>query len=403
MQSKFRLEPGLQVNTTQNGVTYAPADRLVEWVSVVNGNYQGDHKTPNNFGFTILKSSNGQYRIRQSGIGLDGKPDFLEIESNQCYTGGTLGPITQTDFARVSDAALAKIFEQLRGNSNLAVDIAESGATIRMLRNTLNLKKVFQNVVKNATNTKKFKRLSKGQERLDFVTNKWLEYRYGWMPLVHSIYDALKTVAKPHSGGPVTVKGRSSVATKDIRRSGGGTFFSPTRVETISMKYRAEIVCTFRVPEGQQVYDWTSLNPVGIAWELLPLSFVADWVVNVSDVLSLWENQVIFANYFVGGYATSSYREDYNLLEYGDSTNPVEYYPPNPETGEGGGAPMPGTHSYSYFKRGEAVRLGKNRTVLTQLPVPAQGFRIRPELNAKRFLDAAALFHTFTKSKVRGF
>jgi hypothetical protein len=169
------------------------------------------------------------------------------------------------------------------------------------------------------------------------------------------------------------------------------------------MKVRAEIVCTFRVPEGQQIYDWTSLNPVGIAWELMPLSFVADWIVNVSDVLSLWENQVIFANYFVGGYATSSYREEYSYQESGSSSFPMKFYPPNPETGEGGGDPMPGTYSSSVFRRGEAVRLAKNRAVLTQLPTPMQGLRIRPEFNAKRFLDAAALFHTFTKSKARGF
>lgn len=370
------------------------SERKLAYGSPVNA--KGDRSTPNNYRMVIFRGvstgwktffrSTSQGEIRWSAMDSD-------------YFGGTgyapTSTYRPTDFARTDDRAMEKIYDQVRGSSNLAVDFFEAGSTIRMIRNSLNVKKQMAEMLKVTTRTKKYKSLSKGQQRLDYVTKKWLEARYGWLPLVYSTYDALDNIGNRLSKGVHTITGRSGVTDIGVDRSGSGSYADPTVKMSFDMRYRTEIKCDFRMSGSRGISDWTSLNPIGIAWELLPLSFVADWFVNVSSVLSNWENWAVFANSFVGGYRTQSYREELLYSRSGTTSNPVPYWPNGTTIFDG--VTFFSQQSYGY----KELRLFKDRVRLDSLPMPAQGIRIKPKLNAKRLTDAAALLHVFTKDAGR--
>lgn len=318
------------------------------------------------------------------------------IQSGYVYDqGDSLLPLLPLDFAVTLDSAMAKIYEQIRGNSNTVVDLAESGATLKMLRNALGVKKQLKKFFTEIVRDKKFNRLSKGQRRLDYASEKWLEYRYGWMPLISSTYEAIRQLGTKVDGGLVTVSARSSRAISDeVLVSGNGSYLNPRIGYNAYLRFRTELCIQFKLPAGHQIYDWTSLNPIGIAWELAPLSFVADWFVNVGDMLSAWENHVVFANKFVRGYRTDSFREDAHHFVQGSTAYQVEYWP-------GTTTPLDGPVFNSITKSADVTRLHKNRQVLLTLPSPESGLRLKFELNSKRMLDTCGLIHQFTREFFR--
>lgn len=370
-----------------------PAMHEVLWCSPPN---PGNFTDPTNFFFRLIRQYGNSYSDFTSGVS-GGKWYLDSVQASfrvwQATSFGQSDP-AETDWARTDDRCMEKIYDQLRGDSNLAVDFLEGGATLRMISN---LRKVRRELIKNVigtTKSKKYRGLTNGQQRLDYVTSKWLEYRYGWMPLIFSTYDALDTLGRRINSGLFPVTGRSGVKLKDTTTSGlSNDFSNPRTVVTRDFSFRTEITAQFRLPEGNQLYDWTSLNPIGIAWELMPLSFVADWFVNVSDTLTLWENYFLFANKFVRGYRTRSYKETVSTTSTASKQTPRGYAP--------NGDPYPGVWSQTMARGDRVERRYLQRVVLDSLPLPAQGIRIRPKLNAKRLLDAVSLFHVFTRKTVR--
>lgn len=111
-------------------------------------------------------------------------------------------------------------------------------------------------------------------KEVDAAAQVWMTYRYGIMPIVYSIGDALdfltskgffRTIRK-REDDTVTVKVGSST-------------------HTLSIQER----CWGKMAIDLTKDSWTnglSTAPIVTAWELLPLSFVVDWALNVGDLLA---------------------------------------------------------------------------------------------------------------------
>jgi hypothetical protein len=135
----------------------------------------------------------------------------------------------------------------------------------------------------------------------------------------------------------------------------------------------------FRIPESRllEFAGYTSLNPASIGWELLPWSFVADWVVDVGGYLRNLENAWLYGSAFAGGYSTET------IL-----------------------ARTFGKFSYSYGSSGSLIvceadggyqeYIYKRRQVLTGIPIPRVP-RVDIQLGAQRLLASAALLSQFLK------
>lgn len=390
MQSYLATIRGPRYTFSHTGNRSSIEEKGYNRLDVVNGLIIGDKKAPNPIAFTKLVARYGQ------GTELDqfDMPIYTNRYTNTVgiVDGAIPNNILGTpDWARVHDRCQEKIYEKLRAQNNLIVDALEGGQTIRMVRNVLRVKTLFRTFVKDVVTQKNFRSIrhrrpeTQNQKRLDYVTGKWLEYRYGWLPLVKSTYEVLETLNGALKDRSVPFTARSGYNdTKNVMNNlplGGNQVHRETLMAQGSV--RQQTVYTFKLPMNLQAYDFTSLSPLGIAWELLPLSFVADWFFTVGKTLSLWENYVLFARHFQHGYVTRGYRQQ--TQRYYERTQV--------------------STSRAVYVKAYATRVDthKERSVLKSLPMPQQGVRVKVRLNAEKLLDAASLLQVFIGRKSRTF
>lgn len=393
MQASDRTFNGPFKRKTLGVTTVGENQRLRLLLAGSNLLVQGDKRKANPFSFASNKLG-GISRVDLTSRYSGGKPYLDTYEgwdgANMNSTAFRVG-----DFARTAQDAWTEVYDQLRGDSSILIDLAESSQTIRMLKSTLNLKKFAGEFFTEFLFAPRKGRKTSGQARLDYLTRKWLEVRYGWTPLVHSIYDAVDLIAKRELERLVYVRGRAKYVDKVVSRSGSGSYSNPSTLIVSSLSARTEIGAYFKLPSTSsgKIYDWTSLNPAKIAWELLPLSFVADWLVNVSQVLDLFENYWLFNTMFAHGYSTNSSAESVVQSAVGSTKTPQQYF--------SNGIPVDMVNFQFTSRKGIAMRTELARTVLNTLPYPPSALRIRVKIGAKRQLDAAALFHQLVGARLR--
>ena len=118
---------------------------------------------------------------------------------------------------------------------------------------------------------------------------------------------------------------------------------------------------------------WTSLNPVSIAWELTPYSFVVDWFYDLGGYLRNLETGLLYNTRFKSGYKSELYLWESDEI-----------------------APMGGTHAVGDNSwriqacKQRTRRVQFYRTKLTSYPLPHLP-RLDAKLGSSRLLSAASL------------
>lgn len=116
------------------------------------------------------------------------------------------------------------------------------------------------------------------------VANQWLEYSYGWKPLVNDIYTSVNVLQGECPIQPHKCRGRAKTG-QYVRK----TYYDPYGhyYEEYREDYKIEMGSLVRVvnPNLYLANSLGLINPLSVAWELVPFSFVVDWFVPVGSFL----------------------------------------------------------------------------------------------------------------------
>jgi hypothetical protein len=122
----------------------------------------------------------------------------------------------------------------------------------------------------------------------------WLEYKYGWIPLLMDVKGSAEFFAQQVLGGrpprfSCQVRGEGSYdrsADFDYDPFGGGAQSRISRRFTASYEIRRKVWCEVVNPHFNQLQQLGLTNPALYAWERIPYSFVFDWFISVGDWLA---------------------------------------------------------------------------------------------------------------------
>lgn len=229
-------------------------------------------------------------------------------------------PSPYANFSTIAwNKALDDLYEAVRGSIDLAIDLLERESTMKMVKPAGTIAHTFVNVVNTIRRIKRDPKVG-----LDVASNLWLQYTYGIKPLVSTMYGFMEAFTKPQRGR-VKVRGRASEHDEFTRLGGtAGT----TMKSFINDSARCEHVAWLNLkPDFLLDYgSLSSLNPASIAWELVPYSFVADWVFDIGGYLRNLESAMMYNRFYEMGYSTQTSRrfvDSYYLFDGVVSNNRI--------------------------------------------------------------------------------
>lgn len=209
-----------------------------------------------------------------------------------------------SDLTNVQDLALnrarEKFFSKANQRVSLSVDVLQRKEAYDMLtRRTLQAAKAFGHLRRldwrNVMRTLGLKKPAGWRPALSGLGGLWLEFSYGWKPLVDDIHKAAEILSAPWD--PQWIH-ESHVSDYDVVKSAvvdqGSNGSKITYENHVKLKVFARVggVVTLANPNLQAYKNAGLTNPLSWAWELLPFSFVVDWFTSVGQFINSFDDTV---------------------------------------------------------------------------------------------------------------
>lgn len=289
-------------------------------------------------------------------------PACLRTNPNVAFTG--VG--AATDYNKV----LERLNDKARGGVDLSVDLLQLGQ-VRKMTNLLDRARTLAQVLKSKSRPT----LTKDAARAH------LEFIYGWKPLASSIYGTAEilsqTALKGNSRYGGSVK-RTDKVKISFLNCYDGSYTALNQEFDYVVRDRVSVLLTAEDP--QSLNKFTSLNPVSIAWELMPYSFVVDWVYDIGGYLRSMETAMLYSNRFLNGYKTNLHVCDAAIASSVTSRS------------SNGGINYTSVKKFSGYLKYRKLQ----RSVLASYPIPTLP-RFEVDMGSSRVFAAASLLRVLLK------
>jgi len=260
----------------------------------------GDRRSPNSFDYVAERydyptgtevtrnSSNKVIEERQGNLGQLFNLEEIEI------------PNLETS---MYNSALSRLNEKARGSMDLSTSVLEYRQVLRMLNGAGSIRSYLGNTIRAAT---KKGRSPRGETTVKGLVRdaggNWLQWKLGLAPLLADFQSAVKEVSTGVTLRLMRIK--ASASDPIVISALGNDVYDKISSTKISGKQGVSFHVQFRPTDQFDALRWASLNPIGWAWELIPLSFVLDWVYDVGGFIRDAETALAYNHTFDSGYVT---------------------------------------------------------------------------------------------------
>jgi hypothetical protein len=171
---------------------------------------------------------------------------------------------------------------------------ARAGSFFRLVRSLqrFDILGVYRELVLNPADRKRVGRILNARQRGKEWSGLLLELNFGWTPLIQDIYSAIDVLQSTPRAGSVGSFTKTRVAPWDLRldEDGGRIQYG----EHCEGEFLVRISGRSQVsnPNLALANQMGLVNPIQVAWDVIPLSFLVNWFVPVSAFLgsysSMW-------------------------------------------------------------------------------------------------------------------
>lgn len=235
------------------------------------------------------------------------KPSAYLMQESTCKTSGTTAPIVydapNTTIAyegngwtgkakTLRNQALSKSYEKFVGKmkeheAQLGASLAERKEAVNMIANRagqlLSLAREIRSGNFRSLRRKSRRRLAKLNDKKT-LSELWLEFHFGWEPLIGDIFSAVDVLQSPFPyGTPIKSASTMTDTRTEVYLKNGERRQTDIISQAVTVRHQGSLFI-----ENPMLWNADRLglvNPASIAWEVVPFSFVVDWFSNVGQVL----------------------------------------------------------------------------------------------------------------------
>jgi hypothetical protein len=237
------------------------------------------------FGTHIKNSSNPTW---------DWNFSYGNVTSSGAVGSGTVAALNVS----VSNEAKRKFINkciEAQSAFNGSTFLGELGDTLRGIRNPA---RALRSGIDDYMETCKRRRRGTKSQKRKILAETWLEYQYGWAPLISDINSASRQLERIRHGSPPyqwveAIAQDSFDADMQVDDLGPGSLVILVNTldkQTSIVKYYGMV--NIDLPPGSYLsgrslgFRWDQFVPT--LWEIIPYSFLADYFTNIGDIIQSW-------------------------------------------------------------------------------------------------------------------
>lgn len=363
-------------------VTYGTAGKPYKSLSAA------DKSKPAPYYLRLENTDNGRYKETNYQYGPGSYYAYYEVNGPD----NSVAPETLWDretVERASYLALKKLLDRMKGEgANLANSLGERkqiASTVERAVLTIyhTMKDLRRGRIESAVRRMGGDPRTARKLRKKDITDQWLSLQYGWKPLLSDVYDVITEAHKREKNIPKTFRAKDVAGSEKpvpIQRLAKNGWNASSNINTLT-----KFVYTIRAFPDAALIEPAALgitNPLTVAWEVTPWSFVVDWFYPIGTYLE--QLSAAHGWNFVDG--STSVLTKCKVMDSGSYLK------------EQSGPGWFSVNTASYFRNSSLVLF--ERKVLVAFPTPKPP-RLKDPIGVEHVLNSIALLtQVFTKGKV---